>query len=125
MHLQLTNKMTEEKPDSVLTLLHCLIADSTIPYGKYAILANNGNRSSGDVVTINSNTFTTKCIQINLIDLPLVEGATLSIVSLKVKVNLTYLQGKWQISRVWNSPLKDNEIFDPYRDYYQPAGKGR
>ncbi len=98
--------MAEEKPDSILTLLHSLIADGTIPYGGYGLAVDNGKISSGQSVIINSNTFTAKCIQSTLIDLPLVEGACLEINSLNLLVELTYLQGKWQVTRVWKSPIK-------------------
>ena len=60
---------------SILPFVQGLIADGTIPDGlQYAISADNGDIGSGDCKTIADSTFTTKCIQVNLVDVPPTEG---------------------------------------------------
>lgn len=90
---------------SIVPFLQGLIADGTIPVGmRYAISADNGTRGSGDVMTIANSDFTTHCIQVNLVEMEPVEGATLRLTNLWRKFVFTYTGGKWIITRNWTRP---------------------
>lgn len=88
----------------ILPFFQGLIADGTIPYLRYAISAENGRIGSGDCMMISDSNFTTKCIQVNLIDVPPTEGATLRLTSLWRKFVFTFNGGKWVLTRNWTRP---------------------
>lgn len=88
----------------ILPFFQGLIADGTIPHLRYAISAENGNNGSGDVMEITDKNFTTDCIQVNLIDIPPMEGATLRLSSLWRKFEFTFNCGKWVLTRNWARP---------------------
>lgn len=88
----------------ILPFFQGLIADGTIPHFRYAISADNGNYGSGDVKIITDSNFTTECIQVNLIDMPPTEGATLRLTSLWRKFEFTFMDGKWVLTRNWTRP---------------------
>ena len=89
----------------ILPFLQGLIADGTIPHLRYAISAYNGRHGSGDCKEINDSNFTTECIQVNLIDISPIEGATLRLSSLYRKFVFTFMDGKWIITRNWTRPI--------------------
>ena len=90
---------------SILPFFQGLIADGTIPTGRYAIDADNGDIGSGDVSTIADSTFATKCIRVNLVEIAPTEGATLCLSSLRRKFVFTFTGAQWVITRNWTSPV--------------------
>ena len=96
---------------NILPFLQGLIADGTVPHGTYAISADNGNIGSGDCKTISDSNFTTKCIQVNLIEIPPNEGATLDLSSLYRKFVFTFVGEKWILTRNWTRPTYDPLVY--------------
>jgi hypothetical protein len=97
---------------NILPFLQGLIADGTIPHLRYAISADNGNCGSGDVKIITDSNFSTECIQTNLIDIPLTEGASLRLTSLYRKFEFTFMDGKWVLTRNWTRPIYNINNFN-------------
>ena len=91
---------------SFLPFFYRLIENGTIPYGNYAFATGNGNEAGGENATITGPDFTTRSIQKLLVEKPLNEGAYAHIISLNYTFELTYIKGKWEITRLWKCPIQ-------------------
>lgn len=91
---------------SFLEFFHGLIENGTIPYGNYAFATGNGREAGGENATINSPDFTTKSIQKLLVNKPLEEGAYAHIISLNYTFEITFMNGRWELTRFWKCPVK-------------------